>query len=700
MTQHAFTPLRLAACLMLLLLGSEPATAQQSPALDRLLQPILSQPSDTDLAAVKAAASAIAHGDIAAAEASAAGIAEPAARKLVRWMEMRSGKSEATPEQLEQFRRANPSWPGGRLRDLAEELLLENGEPDQILAFFSDSKPESGAGDAALAVAYLGKGDLKRATALASTAWRTAELSQAEESAVIDRLGKLLTPADHKWRADRILYADSQSSALRGVRLASVARLRKYMTAADQAKIDARVAVYRCRSGGGCLTAARRLFAKLPPEAQKDWGIFYHKAQMLRRSGAMQQAWRMMLGAPTDPEQAISPDDWWDERRVDLFAALYGGDKQAAYKLAAEHGELSVNPMKEAEFTAGWIALRFLNNPKLALQHFKAMAEAADGPVSRAQAAYWTGRAYDKLGDTKQAAAFYASAAQNPATYYGGIAALTLDKTATRLDIAQIPVPPGDVAKRFLGLDSVRAAVIADKAGLTDTMRLFLLSWKESLRTEPELVLAAHLALSLGDMQMAVKLGKAGMEKGFSGLTRYAFPVVALPAFQPLRSLPEQAIFYAIARQESEFNTLTQSGAGARGILQVMPGTAKGVCQQYKIKCDIPKLLSDPAYNTRLATAYIADRHDDFDGSYIMAFAGYNAGPGRVRDWVDKIGDPRDPSIDPIDWVELINLDETRDYVKKVMANVQVYRALLDEPAKALRTRSDLMRGRANASAN
>ena len=225
-------------------------------------------------------------------------------------------------------------------------------------------------------------------------------------------------------------------------------------------------------------------------------------------------------------------------------------------------------------------------------------------------------------------------------------------------------------------------------------MRVLLNNQKDRAEDEGSSVLAAHLAITLGDTQTALKIGKAGMEKGWNGLTRYAYPVVAMPAFQPLRSLPEPALVYAIARQESEFNTLIKSSAGARGILQIMPGTAKGVCSKYRVKCELGKLIADPSYNAKLATAYVADTTEDFAGSYIMAIAGYNAGPGRVRDWVSKIGDPREASVDPIDWVELLSVDETRDYVKKVLSNVQVYRAELEDPAKALRIRTDLQRGR------
>ena len=467
-----------------------------------------------------------------------------------------------------------------------------------------------------------------------------------------------------------------------------------HVAPADQAKLAARLAVYRCAHGTGCLAAARKLMAKLPVDAQHDWGVFFHRALMLRRSGAAQQAWRTMLQATTDPKQAISLDQWWDERRINAYAALYANDLPSAYRLAAEHGPLSVNPLKEAEFTAGWIALRFLKDPKRASTHFTAMRAAADGPVSLAQSEYWLGRSLSQAGNAKGATPHYVEAAKYFNTYYGQIARQTLDKTASAMNVPPIPVAAPELIRRFVADDAIRAIAIAGKAGLVDVMRMLITDQKERIASEPGAALVAHLALTLGDTQMAVKVGKAGLERGFFGLTRYAYPTVAIPTFEPLRKLPEPALTYAIARQESEFNTLIKSTAGARGILQIMPGTAKGVCGQYKLKCEIGRLMSDPAYNARLATAYVADTTDDFGGSYIMAIAGYNAGPGRVREWVGKNGDPRDPAVDPIDWVEKIGLDETRDYVKKVMSNIQVYRAELEDPKTALRIRTDLLRGR------
>ncbi len=200
----------------------------------------------------------------------------------------------------------------------------------------------------------------------------------------------------------------------------------------------------------------------------------------------------------------------------------------------------------------------------------------------------------------------------------------------------------------------------------------------------------AHLAAALGDTQASVRIGKTAIGRGMN-LVYYAYPIHSLPQYTPLRQPPEPAMILGIARQESEFNTTTQSGAGARGILQVMPVTAKHVCRDYKLKCQIDRLMKDPAYNTMLGSAYIADRMAEFSGSYVLTLAGYNAGPGRAREWIKEFGDPRDKKVDPLDWIYRIPFEETREYVQKVLSNIQVYRARLGE-ANAVRINADLKR--------
>jgi soluble lytic murein transglycosylase len=269
---------------------------------------------------------------------------------------------------------------------------------------------------------------------------------------------------------------------------------------------------------------------------------------------------------------------------------------------------------------------------------------------------------------------------------------LKLDPKASAFKVDAPVAPTRAEIARFNGLDVVQAAIIAHKAGLDRSLvRAFLIQTRVHMATEAEVAMLAHLAEELGDTQMSVRIGKYGVAQGFN-VIYYAYPVHRLPAYTPLRRPPETALILAVARQESEFNMATLSGAGARGILQVMPVTAKHVCRDYKLKCDIPRLMKDAAYNTMLGSAYIGDRMEEFRGSYVLAIAGYNAGPGRAREWIEEFGDPRDPKVDPIDWIHRIPFQETREYVQKVLSNLQIYRARLGEEETAVRINADLRR--------
>ncbi|MEZ5775753.1 MAG: lytic transglycosylase domain-containing protein [Hyphomicrobiaceae bacterium] len=689
----AFPTIAIAACL--LVLAARPGLAESAEkALDEALKPLLSGlPREAELASVKAAILQALRKDYQGARDTAAGITDPTALKLFRWYEMRVGAEGISPAEILQFVEANPDWPNEGLIEEAEEILfLSKAGPKTVGTFFASRKPATGPGKAALAEMLANSGDKDGARRLVVEAWRNDPMSAATEEVLIARLGSFLTPADHKWRADRLAYQDSRWKGVRDARVGEIRRLLPLLLPADRAMIEARLAVYQCTSKK-CMGGKKKLFDALPAAARTDPGIVYHNVQRLRRTEQNEAAWTLLLTADMNAPAAIDPDAWWIERRVNLYNALYAGKPRIAYRLAAEHGPLSVNELNDAEFFAGWIALRFLDDPKTARGHFEAMRRSADGPNTRSTAAYWLARTLDALGDKAGARTMFEEAGRDFTAFYGQLARHMLDREARALPLAAPRLPPAAVVARFKGRDAARALVIARKAGLTDVMRVFLSSLRFKLGDEGEMTLLAHLALDLGDTQMSVRIAKTAIERGFD-LVSYAYPIDALPQFKPLRPLPETAIFYAIARQESEFNTLTVSGAGAKGILQVMPVTARHVCQQYKIKCDLQKLTSDPAFNARLATAYIADRHDDFGGSYIMAFAGYNAGPGRVRYWMKQIGDPRDPGVDPLDWIESIHIEETRSYVKKVLSNLIVYRARLGHPETALQIREDLMRAR------
>ncbi|MCK5495791.1 MAG: transglycosylase SLT domain-containing protein, partial [Hyphomicrobiaceae bacterium] len=341
------------------------------------------------------------------------------------------------------------------------------------------------------------------------------------------------------------------------------------------------------------------------------------------------------------------------------------------------------------------IALRYLKDANAAEKYFAAYTKSADGPLSRAKSNYWLARALEAKGNSELAAQHYRAAARERGTFHGLLAAQKLDPGRKSFPITAPAEPTPQQIARFNELDVVKAVAIAHKSKAGRSIaRIFLHHIRTLEENEAWSAMVAHLAREIGDTQTSVRIGKAAIARG-QNLIYYSYPVHALPDYKPLRSPPETAFLLGLARQETEFNTQIVSGAGARGILQVMKATARHVCRDYKIKCSNKRLLTDPSYNTMIASAYVADRLRDFSGSYVLGLSSYNAGPGRTRQWIREFGDPRTSKIDPIDWIERIPIKETRRYVAKVLANIQVYRARLGDEATALRISTDLNRARA-----
>ncbi len=645
--------------------------------------------SAADAEQLKRAITQLTAGDQAAFKTARDAITDPVAAKIADWFRMRGGFGEAG--EIRAFLAANPAWPN---RDLMiqryeEALFKEGGAPKAIKALLAKEPPRTGAGHAALASALLADGDEAGAKRHAVVAWREHSIGAGIEPAFLQRLGKLLTTADHKWRLDKLLIDDLRWSSERAARAAVARRMLPLLPESERKKAEARIAVFMLSAKGAALINA------IGGDDKADWGLAFQRIQSLRRANKIEEAAKRMLAAPLDPAVIVSPDGWWNERRTLAYAAMRTGKPKLAYELAKAAGPLSVNPLKEQTFLAGWLALSHLRNAKIAEAHFAQMTKAADGPLSRAKAYYWHGRALEALGRKTEARAGFAESAKSIDTFHGQLSRDRLGGDAARIHIVPPVAPKPDQIARFAALDVTRATVIAYKAKLDGGInRAFLYGLMRHFNTEAELGMTAHLAEALGDTQMAVRIGKSAVARGHNLLV-FSYPLHAFPTFTALRvPIPELPLLLGIARQESEFNGQTMSGAGARGILQVMPITARHVCRDYKIKCDIKRLMTDNSYNTMMATAYIGDRMREFGGSYVLGFAGYNAGPGRARQWIREFGDPRDAKADPVDWIHRIPFEETRDYVQKVMSNVQIYRARMAPGAVPLRISADLVRAR------
>ena len=657
--------------------------------LDSALQPIRDYaPSTDDIAHIRAALESVKTNGMARFAEHKAQIKDPAARKLVEWIRLKAGYGDAPEYKV--FLKENPLWPdrGIMVQRMEEALFTQGGSAASIKDHFRSSPPETGIGVAALASAYLAEDNKDEARKLASRAWREMPIPATLETGFLRRFQGVLDEKDHKWRFDRLVTDDVRWAGNRTERAAYARRVIPLLPAGDQKTATARLAVFSKSGDGKALLEAHG-------QGGNDYGLQFHREQVLRKAGKIEDAARIILAVPPDPTKIAALDEWWAERRQLAFGALKNGNPKLAYELAKDAGPLSVNPLKEQTFMAGWIALRYLKNASAAEKHFKDLAKAADGPLSRAKAAYWLGRIAEGKGDKAEAAENYKVAAREPDTFHGLLAMQKLEPGRHKLEVIPPAMPTAEQIEKFNSLDAVKAIVIARKAGLSrEYTRPFLTSLRVGLPSEAEAGMVAHLGDAIGDTQMSLRIAKSAIAKG-QNLITYGYPVHGFPAYTPLRTPPELPFLLGVARQETEFEPQTVSGAGAKGLLQVMTVTANEICRGYKIKCDMPRLLSDNAYNVTIASAYIANYMDQFGGSYILGLAGYNAGPGRARQWIREFGDPRDPKVDPIDWIERIPISETREYVTKVLSNIQIYRARLGQ-SDPLRLEEDLQRARGN----
>ena len=644
--------------------------------------------SDADRKALTAALRGVRRGNMDAVAAQRRLVSNSTGRKLIDWMSLRAGYG--TSEQISEFLAANPRWPDRQLLlvRFEENMFFAKGNPEQALEFFEKSPPQTSAGMAALASAHLSQKSIDEAKALVAKAWCGNGIKARHEKEFLARFSKHLSQADHQCRLNRILVANLRWRSSRVKRGAEARRLIPRLNKADRPKATARLSLFLRQK------AAPKFLSRVPAKQRKgDWGFAFQYIQDLRRRKKHAAAWKQLRTVPTDPTKISNPDAWWEERHANALNALKAGRKKLAYDLVAEIRPDKVNPAKDQAFFAGWLALRKLEKPKLALAHLKRMRKLVDGPLSSSKAEYWLGRTYAALGQDDAAKSHYEAASGYRDTFHGLLARQTLAKTDTSIELPLPGVPSQEQVKAFLADEAVRAAVLAHKADLPRGYVLkFFRTLARNLEDETQVALLAQLASDLGDGQLEVRTGKSAIARGFN-LYIYSYPVTGVPDYKPLRKPPEPAMVLAITRQESEFNTRIVSGAGARGIMQVMPITAKHICRQYRIKCRIKDLLTKPSYNARIATAYIADRTDDFSGSYILTLTGYNAGPGRTRQWLRRIGDPRNAKVEPLDWIYRIPFEETRSYTQKVLSNIQVYRARLGEK-NPLRLLQDMNRAR------
>jgi soluble lytic murein transglycosylase len=612
-----------------------------------------------DFSRLLAAAAVYQKGDIAGGDALSKALDDPLQRVALEWIALKSAPHPDF-DRLAVFRAAHPDWAADAWIRYRQEGALygERAHPAAVAAFFAGAPPRTAAGKLALARVAHDAGRLEQAAAFVRDVWRNDDLDAWTEGALLGEFAAVLTHADHKFRTERLLYAGRVGPALRAAALAGADEL-------------ALAKVWANAIRGPVPEAA---LDAIPASLKSDPALLYLRVQSLRRADRVLEAALLLRRAPR-AAPLIDGDRWWDERRMIARRLLDAGMAKDAYALCAEHSASSIPSRIDAEFHAGWIALRFMGDAKAAADHFAAAAAIAQTPLSIARAAYWQGRAAEAAQRSEEAQRFYTRAAAYPVAYYGQLAAEKLRIPALTLR-APLTVATGEARS-----EATRVVELLYAAKLDPYALSLAIDAARSYRDEAQLGALAAVAAERRDGQASVEIGKQAMERGFP-LDESAFPTFGVPSFAPLANSAEIAAVYSVARQESEFAGGAASGAGAKGLMQLLPSTARDTAKRMGVAFDPARLTADPAYNTQLGAAFLGQLIADEGGSYLLALAAYNAGGGRVQQWIAAYGDPRAANVDPVDWVERIPFDETRDYVQHVYENLQVYRVRLTEVAR------------------
>ena len=490
-----------------------------------------------------------------------------------------------------------------------------------------------------------------------------------------------------------LLREAAAAGKARAFRVASLVEPVRYRyrrpAAASEDKDDGKKAPDK---GAGTLQskAAANAF-KLAKEVVGGPGTMLARLKALRRENADDDLWSLLRSLDPNAADLAAPDVWWEFRRSEVRRALLQDHPRTAYAIAKAHGPLEGENLSEAEFMAGWIALRFVHDPLLAVHHFQA-SRVAGFSRTEARAAYWLGRAKLEVGASKEARRYFAEAASRFYTYYGGLAR----QAVQRANVCEFRAPVAPSAREveaFVNEDAFKAVMIAKQLDLDGVLNAYILDLARQLRDPAQMTLVLELAQRVTGPHVAVRAAKIALLRGFPA-EAYAFPAL-LPKYSEAgdNAKLEPALLNALTRQESEFYTGTISPVGARGLMQLMPQTARQVAASAKMKYELARLVSDPSYNVTLGSVFLAQLVSAYGGSYVLTLAAYNAGPGRVAEWIKEFGDPRDKDVDPVDWVERIPFTETRQYVQKILESVQLYRCGFESSKPGFQLVEDLHRG-------
>ena len=618
--------------------------------------------------ATSAALASARSGDWARAYALAGQSRDPLALKLVRWLDYSRGTADNTRfADIAAFIDQNPDWPSQKRMRRRAELASAGADDDAVAVWFKRHPPISGFGKAHAAELMIKRGEVDAGTIALRKAWIEEDFGPSDERGLLAHQGARLRPEDHRARLDRLLW-ESQADAAK--------RMLPLVPADYRVLAEARLALNADSS------AAPRLVAKVPEALRKDPGLVFAQARLLRKKDRNEAAAELLLGISASTHPAV----YWEERLTLARRLMAAGNAETAYRLVSQDMPGDDDEYTEARFLAGYIALRFRKEPEVAFDHFARILARTTNPDIKSRAAYWAGRAAAVSDNPDLAAKWYAVGAEHRTTFYGQLSAHELGDDAPPKPTPE-PRPTDTEQARFDAQEMVRAARLFLAAGDRARALNFLTALADQAKKPIDFAMLAALAEAHGRVDLAIAVARRATEAGMPLLV-HGYPVTTVPD----GGIAERPLILAIVRQESAFALDAQSSVGARGLMQLMPATAEQIAKKLSLPFSLPRLSSDGLYNMLLGRSYIQTMLDDFGGSYPLAIAAYNAGPGRVRQWVRDFGDPRGRDLTMVDWIEMIPFTETRIYVKRVLENLQVYRGQSGDNPTAFSLVADLAR--------
>ena len=582
---------------------------------------------------------------------------------LVNWLYLKQTGNQATFNDYQNFIARNPDYPRiSRLRYMAEhKIILENTSPKSIINWFNDNEPLSGTGKIKLGEAYFKNKEIEIGTRLIKSGWVTADLSKRDVRYYRKKFRKILNTSDHLKRADHLAW-DNQYWDLK--------RMLPYLPKNEKLLYNARFILMTNSYG------VDKAISDVPEELINDLGLQYNRLKWRTRRNRLEGSLEILRKFHGE-ETLIYPELWWKLRENITRDLIYEKKYSLAYEVSSNH-HLNEGPeFADAEWISGWLALSFLNKNELAINHFENFYKNVGYPISLARGAYWLGLAHEKNNNLNEANKYFKEGSKFTNTYYGQLA---FNKIKLGQDFKLSPeykLSEG-YEKEFNKNRLIRHVKLLKEMNRTEFSKDILKHLALLDVEKGSEILAAKLSTDVGRFDYAIQISKqASYEKRFINMFNY--PVIDIPKEINNKQMPAQELLLAIIRQESEFDARANSHVGAQGLMQIMPGTAKLVARNLKTTYSKSLLKSDPNYNIKLGTYYFSSLLEDYDGVFPFAIGAYNAGPNRIKSWVKRYGDPNKREINFIDWIELIRFKETRNYVQRVIENINVYKYILNK---------------------